>query len=195
MPSCLRCRDHLHLPRTKAAGEMGDLMVTRVAGVGEETEAMAQAMVEMMANRQRRPRRHRSIRGAIRLHLPIHLVPWETCTGIAVGRDHRTAGISGRSRKPNLSHSQNFLRTLPRIRPGSTPHWTGWYPPRGGAVLLSVGSWRSRASLLHLNNWGSQGNTMVIPGSRWMTRSGPLFRSTSRATLGSIFSGNPRRND
>ena len=85
MSSYLRCRDHLHLPRTKAGGETGDLMATRVVVVEEETEVVAQAVVEMTAGRRRRPHQRRSIRGAIRLHLTIHLVPWETCTGIAVG--------------------------------------------------------------------------------------------------------------
>ena len=87
MSSCLLCRDHLHLPRTKAAGETGDLMATRVAVVGGGTEVVVQAEVEMTAGRRRRPRlrRSRSTRGAIRLHLTIRLVPWETCTGIAAG--------------------------------------------------------------------------------------------------------------
>ena len=90
MSSCLLCRDHLRLPRTKAAGETGDLMVTRVAvaaGGMEVVDQVEDQVVAMTAGRRRRPRlrRSRSIRGAIRLHLPIRLVPWETCTGIAAG--------------------------------------------------------------------------------------------------------------
>ena len=87
MSSYLLCRDHPHLPRAKAAGETGDLTATRVAVVGGGTEVVAQAVVEMVAGRRRRHRLRlsRSFRGAIRLHLPIRLVPWETCTGIAVG--------------------------------------------------------------------------------------------------------------